>query len=207
MKIPLQYQRSEYDCGPTALLNALSFLFHRHELPPDILKYVMLYSLDRFNQNGEACKEGTSQMAMMFLSDLLNQYQRIQKLPIQSTFLCGEQVQISENSQIVSALQQGGSVVLRVWYEGGHYITLTGLSGKSIYFFDPYYRQQPFAQGSDISFVKNKPCVANRKAKFSVFTSNTKSLYALENVDCREAVILFNTMEQKTEENTIEYYL
>ena len=34
MKIPLRYQMSEYDCGPTALLNAMSFLFDRAEIPP-----------------------------------------------------------------------------------------------------------------------------------------------------------------------------
>ena len=29
MKNPLRYQLSEYDCGPTSMLNALAFLFER----------------------------------------------------------------------------------------------------------------------------------------------------------------------------------
>ena len=32
MKIPLRYQVSEYDCGPTSLLNALNYLFQREEI-------------------------------------------------------------------------------------------------------------------------------------------------------------------------------
>ena len=33
MKNPLHYQLTEYDCGPTSLLNAISFLFEREEIP------------------------------------------------------------------------------------------------------------------------------------------------------------------------------
>ena len=29
MKTPLHYQISEYDCGPTTMMNAMSFLFTR----------------------------------------------------------------------------------------------------------------------------------------------------------------------------------
>ena len=34
MKNPLRYQLSEYDCGPTSMLNALAFLFEREDIPP-----------------------------------------------------------------------------------------------------------------------------------------------------------------------------
>lgn len=206
MKTPLQYQRTEYDCGPTALLNAISFLFSRKEIPPDILKYVMMYTLDTFNNKGEACKEGTSQMAMMFLSNWLNQYAKVGNLPISSEFLCGEQVQIGENSRIVSALQQGGAVVLRVWYDCGHYVTLTGVSSNTAMLFDPYFRQQPFRHNG-ISMIKDKPCTANRKVHFSVFHEPGNYPYSLEDLEIREAVILFNTATRKTPENTIEYFL
>jgi len=206
MKIPLQYQRSEYDCGPTALLNAVSFLFAREDIPPDLLKYVMMYSLDTFDSRGEACKEGTSQMAMMFLCNWLNRYAKIGKLPISGEFLCGEQVKMHENSQIVAALQQGGAVVLRLWYGCGHYVTLTGVSGDSVLLFDPYFRRQPFRH-EGITAIKNKPCTANRRVDFSVFRQAGRQPYALEALEKREAVLLFNTATRKTPERTIEYYL
>lgn len=206
MKIPLQYQRSEYDCGPTALLNAISFLFDREQIPPDIIKYVMMYSLDTFDNSGEPCKEGTSQMAMMFLSNLFNQYAKSGKLPISSEFLNGEQVQISENSRIVSALQQGGAVVMRVWEDCGHYVTLTGISDNAITLFDPYIEECPF-EHEDIQIIDTQPCMANRRVKLPVFNHGGEFLYSLEELDKREAVILFNTETRKTPLRTIEYFL
>ena len=41
MKNPLHYQLSEYDCGPTSMLNAMSFLFSREEIPPEIVRIRM----------------------------------------------------------------------------------------------------------------------------------------------------------------------
>ena len=41
MKNPLNYQMTEYDCGPTSMANAVSFLFKREEISPDIPKYIM----------------------------------------------------------------------------------------------------------------------------------------------------------------------
>ena len=41
MKNPLHYQLSEYDCGPTAMLDAISYLFDREEILPEIIRNVM----------------------------------------------------------------------------------------------------------------------------------------------------------------------
>ena len=35
MNNPLRYQMTEYDCGPTSMLNAVSYLFRRDEIPPE----------------------------------------------------------------------------------------------------------------------------------------------------------------------------
>ena len=40
MKNPLRYQMTEYDCGPTSLLNAVSFLFEREQIPPELVRSV-----------------------------------------------------------------------------------------------------------------------------------------------------------------------
>ena len=63
MKVPLRYQMTEYDCGPTSLLNAMSFLFEREELPPELVRNIMLYSLDSYGADGcsgAACPVGIS---------------------------------------------------------------------------------------------------------------------------------------------------
>ena len=90
MKNPLNYQITEFDCGPTTLMNAMSFLFRREEIPPDIIKHIMLYCLDSYNVKGEFGKNGTSRTAMMFLSDWLNQFGKVKKFPILCDFLRAE---------------------------------------------------------------------------------------------------------------------
>ena len=82
MKSPLRYQFSEYDCGPTTMLNAVSYLFEREEIPPEIIRNVMLYSLDCYSKKGEPGRAGTSRMAMMFLSNWLDGFGRATNLPL-----------------------------------------------------------------------------------------------------------------------------
>lgn len=38
MKNPLCDQMTEYDCGSTSVLNAVSCLFRREEIPPEIVR-------------------------------------------------------------------------------------------------------------------------------------------------------------------------
>ena len=73
-KVPLRYQISEYDCVPTTFLNALSYIFDRKEIPPEVIKMIMLYSLDSFDKNGEAGKGGTTGIAIRHLCEWLNYY-------------------------------------------------------------------------------------------------------------------------------------
>ncbi|MDR3312887.1 MAG: C39 family peptidase [Oscillospiraceae bacterium] len=206
MKIPLQYQRTEYDCGPTSLLNAVSFLFAREEIPPDILRYVMMYTLDSYNDQGEACKNGTSQMAIMFLANWLSQYATAKRLPIACEYRSGERVRLSENSELTQALRQGGAVVVRLHFDCWHYVTLTGLTEDSVLLFDPYYTQGGL-EAEGIAPVADMPCAANRRVAFSVLNQEGQDLYAMGPVDTREAVLLFNTNTRQTPESTIEYFL
>ena len=38
MKIPLRFQITEFDCGAVSLLNCLSFLYEREEIPAVLIK-------------------------------------------------------------------------------------------------------------------------------------------------------------------------
>ena len=107
MKIPLRYQMSEYDCGPTALLNAMSFLFDRAEIPPEIIRSVMLYSLDCYGMDGRACKAGTSRMAMMYLSNWLEGFSRATEFPLSCRYIAGCRVRVGRDSDINDALVRG----------------------------------------------------------------------------------------------------
>ncbi|GHU80199.1 peptidase C39 [Clostridia bacterium] len=206
MKVPLRYQMSEYDCGPTSMLNAMSYLFEREAIPPDVPKYIMMYCLDAYNGKGEFGKSGTSQMAMMFLTSWLNQFSRAKKFPISCAYLSGQEVAVSPESEIVGALQQGGAVVIRLMYGVWHYVLLTGAHGGTVELFDPYYRKRPFTQ-SGIELVQDSPFTKNRHVRFEDMNQETKGPYALGPRGTREAVMLFNKSTRRTPEKTIEYFL
>lgn len=206
MKNPLHYQLSEYDCGPTAILNAVSYLFEREEISPVVIRNIMLYCLDSYNGEGIMGKSGTSSAAMMFLSNWLNGFGKIGQLSVSSRYLSGKSVYIGAESLVSDALHRGGVVVIRVLYECGHYVLLTGEKDGNILMFDPYYNEEPFPQ-NDIKIVEDEPFRYNRIVPEKYFNTESLELYALGPVEDREAVLVFNEKTKLTEDKTIEYFI
>lgn len=207
MKNLLSYQASEYDCGPTTLLNAMRYLFEREEIVPDILKAISLYTLDEFDNSGESGKSGTSTMAMMYLSTWFNQFGEKKHFPIVTEMLIGEQVWIRQNSRIIGCLQQGGAVIVRLWldtYE--HYVLLTDIEGDYICLFDPYDYEGP-VDGVDIIKVEDQPKKMNRKVRKEIFNEDMVRSYAFGPSEGREAMLLYNCNNRKTPEKSIEYFI
>ena len=112
MKNTLHYQISEYDCGPTSVLNDIIYLFERDEIPPAVIRNTMLYCLDCYSKEGIPGKRGTSRAAMMFLSNWLNECGNLGMLNASSEYLSGESVYIGTGSKINQALSHGGAAVL-----------------------------------------------------------------------------------------------
>lgn len=206
MKNPLRYQLSEYDCGPTSLLNAMSFLFEREEIPPEIVRNVMLYCLDCFGADGESGKSGTSPMAMMFLSNWLNGFGQAGHLPVSSRYLSGKEVNFSQNGPLRDALRRRGAAVVRLDFEGWHYVLLTGLEGDQVYLFDPYYKAEPLPC-PDVRMVTDHPEAYNRIVPIRRFEREERDVYAFGPAEGREAVLLFNERTKLTEETTVEYMI
>ncbi len=213
MKNLLNYQSSEYDCGPVTFTNAIRYLFEREVIYPDIIKYIMLYCLDSYNEHGEVGKRGTSASAMMFLSNWLNQFGQMKNFPISCEFLSGESVHLAENNKIAAALHQGGAVILRLYLDVAHYVLLTGIEGDSIYLFDPYYEElddpdldQEYFSGG-ITFITDQPKRANRMVSMQRLNRSTEGYYEMGPQALREAVIVFNQETKLTPDNTIDYYI
>ena len=206
MKNPLHYQLSEYDCGPTSMLNALSYLFNREELSPELIRNIMLYCLDCYGSDGATGKSGTSCMAMMFLSNWLNGFGAAGHLPVSSLFLSGESVNFSQNGRLRDALCRGGAAVVRVDLEGWHYVLLTGIKEEEIYLFDPYYRNEPFPEGR-ISMIADHPKEYNRIVPVGDLEQELIKPYSLGPKATREAVLLFNEKTKLTQEKTVEYVI
>jgi hypothetical protein len=205
MKSPLSYQITEYDCGPTSMLNAVNYLFHRKDISPDVVKNIMLYCLDSYNKKGEAYKSGTTGMAMIFLANWLNQFGKVKKWPILCEAINGETIQVSQNSKIAECLGQGGVVVARVMLGCWHYVLLTGIDKEYVYLFDPYYRVKPFVE-EGIDIIKELPTKMNRRVQHSLLNSAGSGNYALGKHAERECILMYNKATRVTMDN-IEYFI
>ncbi|MBQ8815600.1 MAG: peptidase C39 [Lachnospiraceae bacterium] len=206
MQNPMSYQTSEYDCGPTAVLNAIRYLFRREDIPPVMIKAAYNYTLDGFNEHGESGKTGTSAMAMKFLSHWFNHYGKQMKFPIRTEFLGGEEVWLEPGCKLYQCLQSGGVAVIRLWYGCPHYVTAVGMDDEHIYLFDPYYRVDDFTI-EGVEKIDDHPLEYNRKVSLVRMQQHKRRAYALHNLDTRELLLMYNTSEDKNFRNTPENYL
>lgn len=206
MKTPLRYQISEYDCGPTAFLNAVSFLFEREQIPPELIRNVMLYSLDSYGMDGVSGKNGTSRTAMMFLSHWLDGFGGVGRLPVSSRYLTGSAVRFGVAGELTDALRRGGAAVVRLMLDVEHYVTLTGFEDGKLLMFDPYYYDGGFEDAA-IQTTLEHPFSHNRVMPAPLLEREDNAFYALGKIENREAVLIFNNEKTLTAEKTIEYFI
>lgn len=206
MQNPMTYQVSEYDCGPTAVLNAIRYLFRREDIPPIMIKSIFHYTLDGVNEKGESGKTGTSAMAMNFLSHWLNHYGKQMKFPIRTEHLAGEEVWLEPGCKLYECLQNGGAAVIRLWYGCPHYVTAVGLEDDKMLLFDPYYRVEPF-DIDGVEMVDDQPLAYNRKVSLDRMQQCKRRAYSLHNLENRELLLIYNTSEDEHYHNTPENYL
>lgn len=194
MKNPLHYQMTEYDCGPTSMLNGISFLFEREQIPPEIIRETMLYCMDCHGADGICGKKGTSCTAMMFLANWYNNFAQQGQLPVECQYLRGEGVAIEDNSPVMRALQTGSAVVVRLWLDEPHYSLLTGFTEDGrVLMFDPYFVAEPFSD--KVEFIHDHPFTYNRIVPAGLMNAEGETLYALGEKSVREAIILTNIAE------------
>lgn len=199
MKNLLNYQTSEYDCGPVSLLNGIRYLYDREEIYPDVIKFINLYCMDTYNEAGELCKHGTSPAAMNYMASWLNHFGQTKHFPIHCEFLSGEAVTLSPESPITQALEKGGVVLLHLFLDVAHYVLLTGIEGDRVLLFDPYYEETDDPeldeeyQTDEILFILDQPKKANRSVAIERLNRTTKEYYEMGDYACREALIMFHT--------------
>lgn len=204
MKNPLHYQVSEYDCGPTTMLNAISYLFEREEIPAEMVRNIMIYCLDCYSDEGKPGGNGTSRAAMMFLSNWLNGFGKVSKLPVSSQYLAGTDVYVGRGSCLNDALRCGGAAVVRLYFDEWHYVLLTGAEEGQILMFDPYYHPEMFSDYPDILVDNEHPLSYNRKVPEKYFNQERLEIYALGPYESREAVLIFNSKTCQSLDQKIE---
>ena len=206
MKNPLHYQLTEYDCGPISMMNAIIFLFDREQIPPDLIRNIMLYCLDGYGAEGAPGRSGTTRAAMMFLSNWLSGFGQAGRLPIITEYYTGDRVYMGQQSPITDAIHRGGAVVVRLFLDEWHYVLLTGERDGRVYLFDPYYATEGFNDLSVVTDVDH-PFAYNRILPQSMLNGEAQTLYAFAEPEGREAVVLYNTETMLTPDNTIEYMI
>ncbi len=187
----LNYQISEYDCGPTSLLNGLAYVMPRKHIDPEILRYVHLYTLDGLNGRGEYGKHGTSRLAMSLLSQVLNRYAQVKRRQLYCQTLAVDEIDFSPESPVVRALELGAAAVLRLYHTVPHYVLLTGLAEDGrVLVFDPYYENPPLCNRM-IRPEHKHPERYNYVVDWACLNRENRGLYSMGPRAERECLLLF----------------
>jgi len=193
MGVPLSYQISEYDCGPTSVMNAISFTFDRKKIKPDLITGIYRYCLDGFNCHGATGVTGTSGNCMRFLAGWFNQYGKQRHFPIHCEFLSAQEVHLQQGSRLLECIRNGGSAVVQCWLCVRHYVLITGIDEEKelVYLFDPYYPDKAIRR-KDITLVDDHPASYNRIVPFSRVDNPGHDYYSFGESD-RECLLFENT--------------
>ena len=187
MKTPLRYQITEYDCGSTSIINALSYLFDSSEIPVYFLKQIYDICLDECDEDGIIGDNGTSNEAMKFLADWFNAYREKTNFPIYCSYLENDDVTFINDSKLLNLLKDENTVIIiRCKLEYDHFILLTNADENYIYAFDPYFENIC----NDEKIIKTDDIKANRKIPID-FMETTKGKYYSIN-DIEKIAIVFS---------------
>lgn len=191
MKIPLNYQVSDYDCAPATLLNAISYLFERRAIPPMIVRHIYMYSLDTVGSGNRLGQEGTSRLALRLLSEFLSSY-KTKHYSLATQYLAGKNVTLNT---IVQCLKDGGVAMCNVLLSNAeeHFILAQYADKDWIYCFDAYYRTR--IQGLK-EHVRILPSEDGRQPNLAIrkdwFDSNTqKRRFCLGEHSHRECLLIW----------------
>lgn len=160
MKLPLQYQVSEYDCGPSSLRNAMSYLFDRDKVPQELLVAIHEISLDGYHAHGSKGTTsvfGTSDEAMIHFAERFNKVSAQYKLGVKANILLDEDVD-THNKVLQETLKTGGVAVAKVMIEAPHYILITGYMNGTVRLFDPYMPEKPYEKEGVVWTTEHPYC-------------------------------------------------
>jgi len=196
LKIPLKYQSSEYDCAPTTFINALNYVLSREKIDPIMIKTIMDYSLDNFDQYGVSGKGGTSRIAVELTAKWIDNYCGFKNLGISCKFLRGVEVDFDNDNKIKESINTGGVFLSCICLESSvyHYVLVTDMDDNFIYFFDPFSIDGQF-ESDDIEIISDRPFRMNRKVSRQRFNSNENIYYSLGMKEKREGVLIIKNLQ------------
>ena len=191
MKTPLRYQITEFDCGSVSLLNCITYLFKRNEIPAELVKAISSYSLDCYDEFGNLGHKGTSREAVQYICRWMVNFSKSKNFGVVCEYYSKDEVTLEK---IHDCIKKGGCVNLRTYQGCEHYVIITKIDKNFVYIFDPYYsKKTTYKNNKFITFIENQPFKYNRKVKMERFLSDKKQENALGPIENRECVLFFRT--------------
>ena len=199
MKNFLNYQTSEYDCGPTALINGLRYLFEREQIKAELVKTIPSLTNDCYSGDPIPRMKGTSPLAMQNVVDWCNHFAKDTGFPLAAAYFTNEAVDYSKHGKFHQILDNGGVIITHVWLEVDHYVTVTNMDDHFVYLFDPYYEEvgtkeaQVLIDCDGVQLVQDHPKSYNRIIDLNRLNGKGHDYYQLGLINERVAVALINT--------------
>ena len=193
MYIPFHYQVSEYDCVPTAMVNAISYLFCRKEIPPMVIQHIYLYSMDTVSRDARFGIGGTSKLAVRLMGNWLSSY-KMGKFSVRTEFLDQEKVSLGTGDQIHNCLEEGGIVLCNMLLtpREEHYIMITAIEDEWVYCFDSYRRNFVHRMQGRIKILKSDDGRApNLKIKKDWLEQSQMNRFCLGPFHLRESLLIW----------------
>ena len=194
MKIPLRFQITEFDCGSVSLLNCLTFLFERTEIPAELVKVISTFTLDCYDEKGRLGAGGTTREMVYFVTRWINEFAELKGIPLKCKYLRGKDVDLLK---VLKCLKANGCINFRTYRDGAeHYVCVTGYDNEYIYLFDPYYRApEEYMANKMVDCIVSNPFSYNRRVRIEQFVSERRHEFALGPIDKRE-VVLFKRSDE-----------
>jgi hypothetical protein len=192
MYTPLHYQVSEYDCVPTALVNAVSYLFKRKEIPPMVIRHIYLYCLDTVGRDARFGIDGTSKYAARLVGNWLESY-KIKQFSVRTQFLEKETVRLDEGGAIRTCLDEGGVALCNILLtrREEHYIMITRIADDWVYGFDSYRRTAVRGMKGHVGILESRDGRSpNLKIRLSWLDQEDCRRFCLGPVRQREALLI-----------------
>ena len=193
MYSPLHYQTSEYDCVPTAFINAISYLFKRNEIPPMVIRHIYLYSLDTVGKNARFGIGGTSRYAVKLIGNWLASY-KIKKFSVTTKFLEGDRVHLRKGCRIYACLKDGGIALCNILLgkREPHYLMIIRHVDDWLYCFDPYKRASLRGIENHVSILPNENGRSpNLKIRTQWMDQESRMRFCLGPVSIRECLLMW----------------
>jgi len=192
MYIPFQYQVSEYDCVPTALINAVSSLFKRKEVPPMVIRHIYLYCMDTVGRNARFGIGGTSKYAVRLVGNWLESY-KFKAFSVRTEFLEKADVRLDPDGPVQACLDEGGVVLCNILLtrKEEHYIMITHIEDGWVYAFDSYFRTAIRGMKGDVGILPSADGrTPNLRIRLSWLDQPDCRRFCLGPVDQREALLI-----------------